>query len=233
MNAGWRSSALRNGLGHKVANDQTAQQRQLSMKEVSDSGNDGHRQGLRASPVHDIGQWHGVVLFTVQHQRARVQFWRNRCDGESARGRADQHQLLRRVVGAQRFDGMACNKCAKRKPGERKWPRIIACSSMGDDGQEVLQLTAPFVVNPLRAPDTPKIKTQHTPAALHKGPSQGLHHFIVHGAAKQRMRVGYDGYAAQRFALCQSWQVFQRLDRTSRALHNKFTGLDIHRHAIF
>ena len=47
------------------------------------------------------------------------------------------------------------------------------------------------------------------------------------------MRVGYDGYAAQRFALCQSWQVFQRLDRTSRALHNKFTGLDIHRYAIF
>ncbi len=99
---------------------------------------------------------------------------------------------------------------------------------MGDDSQQVLQLTAPFVVNPCRAPDAPKIKTQRTPATLHKAPSQCLHHFVVHGAAKQRMRVGYDGYATRHFALRQRGQIFQRLDRASRALHNKLTGLDIH-----
>jgi hypothetical protein len=42
-----------------------------------------------------------------------------------------------------------------------------------------------------------------------------LHHFVVHGAAKQRVRMGDDGYTALRLRVI--WVVTHGLQRTSGA----------------
>ena len=58
----------------QVAHHQTSQKGQLSVKEVRASGHHGDGQRLGARPVHRIGQWHGVVQFAVNHQRAVMGF---------------------------------------------------------------------------------------------------------------------------------------------------------------
>ena len=47
----------------------------------------------------------------------------------------------------------------------------------------------------LAGADTAKVKAHHFPAGLHKSTRQSLHHFVVHGAAKQRVRMGDDRHA--------------------------------------
>jgi len=40
------------------------------MKEMAATGHDSHREALGPGPVHHIGQRHGIVLLTMQYQRA-------------------------------------------------------------------------------------------------------------------------------------------------------------------
>ena len=62
----------------------------------------------------------------------------------------------------------------------------------------------------------------------HEGPRQGLHHLVVHGAAKQRVGVGNDGNAARGRALGQHGGVAHRLDGAGGAGEGQAFGLGIH-----
>ena len=69
---------------------------------------------------------------------------------------------------------------------------------MPHHGQQVLQFTATFVVAAGADAHTAKVKTHRCPAALGEGAGQRLHHLVVHGAAKQRVRVGDHRHAPGR-----------------------------------
>ena len=63
---------------------------------------------------------------------------------------------------------------------------------------------------------------------LHQGAGEGLHHFVVHGAAVQGMGVGHHGdpFGAAR------WAVAHRLHRANHAIEGDFFGLRDHLHGL-
>ena len=90
------------------------------MKEVFNPGNHRDRQFLRASPVHDIAEGHGVILLTMDDQRARVQVLWNGCHRKPAGGSADQHDAGQRALRCKLRHRMAGNECTKRKACQRQ-----------------------------------------------------------------------------------------------------------------
>jgi len=66
------------------------------------------------------------------------------------------------------------------------------------------------------ATHAPKVKPHRRPAALNKGSRQRLHHLVVHGAAKQRVRMGNDGHATGAANWCVNCD-FKRTHRTLKA----------------
>ena len=80
----------------------------------------------------------------------------------------------------------------------------------------------------------PEVESQRAPAALHEGACQRLHHFVAHGAAKKRMRMGDHGQAARGLAagLAGAGAVQQRLNGSGLALQGERLGVSVHGLAI-
>ena len=72
-------------------------------------------------------------------------------------------------------------------------------------------LTAPFVIDAFAMTHAAEIKAHRHPASLHKGARQGLHHLVVHGAAKKRVRMGNYRYTHWRLPGLQGWHIHQGL----------------------
>ena len=66
---------------------------------------------------------------------------------------------------------------------------------MGRHRQKIIQLTAAFIVGAGAAANASEVKPYRRPAALHKGPSQGLHDLVVQGAGEQRVWMRNDRHA--------------------------------------
>jgi hypothetical protein len=94
-------------------------------------------------------------------------------------------------------------------------------------GQQILQLAAPLVVYAGAGAHTPKVEPHRRPAALHKGARQGLHHLVVHGAAKQWMGMGQDGHATGGRAVGQGRCIAGCLDGSCGAAQRQSFGLYI------
>ena len=104
--------------------------------------------------------------------------------------------------------------------GDRTFGRHLA-----QHGQHIQPLGTPFVVHSGTGTHAPKIETHRAPATLHKGPRQRLHHLVVHGAAKQGVRVGNHDHATGRGA-CRD--IALRLNGACFALEQQFFGLCVH-----
>ena len=103
-----KSGSGRYTVGRYCADYDVAQQRQLSVKEMATSGDDGHRQILRPRPVHDRAQGHRVILLTMDQQGAGFQSRRYRWQIKTACCRAHQYQMVYRALCSQpvcRCDG--------------------------------------------------------------------------------------------------------------------------------
>jgi hypothetical protein len=95
-------------MGGNSAGDDLAQKRQLSVKEMATTGKYGDREILRPRPVHHRAQRHGVILLTVDQERARLQGRRYRQQVKAARCGTHQHQMVYPALGEQpgcRCDG--------------------------------------------------------------------------------------------------------------------------------
>ena len=66
---------------------------------------------------------------------------------------------------------------------------------MCDQVAQILGLAPAVIKMPRRPAHAAEIEAQRGPTGLHKGTGEGLDHFVVHRAAKQRMRVANDGQA--------------------------------------
>ena len=96
------------------------------------------------------------------------------------------------------------------------------------DGQSVRVLPLIFfVVHPFGGAHAAKVKAHRRPAALHKSTRQGLHHLVVHGAAKQGVGVGDDGHATRRRTVGHAGSVAGHFDGTSGALQQQAFGLRV------
>ncbi len=94
----------------------------------------------------------------------------------------------------QLSQSMASHKRAKRKPSNRQ------CTSgrhLLDHAQKVERFARASIMRTGGTAHAAEIKTHHCPPALHKGARQGLHHFVVHRATKQRVRMRHDGHTAR------------------------------------
>ena len=85
-----------------------------------------------------------------------------------------------------------------------------------------------FVVHPFRGTDTAKVETYRLPAALHKGTCQGLHHFVVHGAAKQRVRMGDHHHTTRCHTRGQLGGIHHGFDAAGGAGHHSLLGFGVH-----
>ena len=88
---------------------------------------------------------------------------------------------------------MAHHKRAKRETCQRQ--RALGRQLL-HHGQKIRPLAGACIVCTRRLADTAKVKAQRVPTTAHKGARQGLHHFVVHGAREERVRMGDDGGAA-------------------------------------
>ena len=116
---------------------------------------------------------------------------RNRRDRKPAGGGTDQHQAVDLTLLLQGGQSVCGDKGAERKTRQRQSPGRCG---IPDHGQHVQQFAAAFVMAALAAAHTPKVKADRRPATLGEGAGQCLHHLVVHGAAKQRMRMGNHGH---------------------------------------
>ena len=93
---------------------------------------------------------------------------------------------------------------------------------------EIEKLAPAAIVLAHTGPDPTEVKTHHLPIGLHQGAGEGLHHFVVHGAAVQGMGVGHHGdpFGAAR------WAVAHRLHRANHAIEGDFFGLRDHLHGL-
>ena len=227
-------SEIRCGADLQVADYQTAQKRQLSMKEVRTSRNHGHWKCLGSRPVHHINQRNRVIVLAVQHQRARMQGVRHRSHIKTRGGSAHQNQLLGRTLCAQRLNCVADYKRAEREPCQRQ--RSLCCgTTLGcvvDNRHQILQLASPRIVGSFSGPNAAKIEPHSAPPALNESTGQRLNHFVVHGSGEQGVRVRNDGHATWHCAWRQTWHVFQRFNRAHRASQHQSTGLLVHGNAI-
>lgn len=177
--------------GAEVAGDQPFQQGQLSVEEMAAIGNNCYRQYLRPCPIHHGLQRHGIVFITMQYQRALMgssgQDRRRKAAGRST----DQHHFLHPPLVPQRRYRMGGHKGPERESSQRQ--RALG-RNLVHYLQQILRFTLTSIVYPLAGADAPKVKANGFPPRLNKGPRQRLHHFVVHGAAKQRMGVGNHGH---------------------------------------
>ena len=182
-----------------MARHQTAQQSQLSVKKMRASRHDGNWQRLRPRPIEHINQGDGIVVLPVYDQRRLMQVQRQRSNLEAARSSAHQHDFFDFPRATQGLYGPAGDKCAKRESSQGQWPG--GCTLTGY-GKQIVKLPAPLVINARTAADAPEIESYCVPARLDKGARQRLYHFVVHSAAKKRMRMGNDRYATRELAHC-------------------------------
>ncbi len=201
---------------------QVAQKRQLSMKEMLYSGDYSHWQGLGTRPIEHISQGDGVVHLAMQDLRAVMQPRGNCGDLKARRRSPDEHQLLDRATWRQRGYRMACHKRAERKP--RKCQRPVG-SHLRHYIQQIKHLSTPFVVDALTFTHTPEIKAHGAPATLYKRPPQGLHHLVVHRAAKHRVRVGNDGGTCQIAITGLCRRIDEQLQKPDGSLNRQTLGL--------
>ena len=61
--------------------------------------------------------------------------------------------------------------------------------------QHVFEFATALVMRPSATANAPKIKPYGSPTALCESPRKRLHHFVVHGAAKERVRMSDDHHA--------------------------------------
>ena len=139
--------------------------------------------------------------------------------------RAHKHYLFNSALGPQRLHGMAGDKGAERKPGQRQ---SALRRYLLHHGQQVLQLATAFVVHPFRGTHAAKVETHRLPAALHKGTRQGLHHFVVHGAAKQRVRMGDHHHTTRCHTRGQLGGIHHGFDAAGGAGHHSLLGFGVH-----
>ncbi len=156
------------------------------MKEMTPCWNDRHWEQLWSGPIQHARQGDSVVLFAMDHQGLFVCIQRQ-CRCRKFRNcRANQNGFLHPTSGPQIIQGLACHKGAKRKTSQCQG--AIGCDLVHQI-QQVLRLANSVIVNTLTLPHAAKIETQAMPARLDKCARQGLHHFVVHGAAIKRMGV--------------------------------------------
>ena len=156
------------------------------MKEMTAARDNRNRKCLRPGPIHHGGQLYGVVLLAVQDERSGVRISSDRRSHRPADAGADQHQAgdVARIRKSRVC--MSRNKCAKRKPREANRP--LRCGS-GDYRQHVFKLAPALVMLTFSAANTAKVEAYSRPATLREGTGQGLHNFVVHAAAEQRVRM--------------------------------------------
>mgnify|MGYP000305318772 CR=1 FL=1 len=100
--------------------DQMAQQRQLSVKEMFNTWNDCHGQGLWSGPVHHTGQWHRIVNFAMHDQCFFMHVWRHRCDVEPGGCCSNQNNFVQMRVKSPLRQGMAGDISTKRKTSQSR-----------------------------------------------------------------------------------------------------------------
>ena len=125
----------------------------------------------------------------------------------------------------QRFGG---HKGPKRKPGQGQGANR---RQVLNHRQEVLSLANAVIVHPLGVTHPPEVEANRRPPLRHKGPGQRLNHLVVHGAAKQRVRMRNHGHAFCRHAWrCSIWcrRIHQDFNSTRGALDPKFLRTGVH-----
>ena len=109
---------------------------------------------------------------------------------------------------------MAGDERAKRKTGQRQFAlRRTVCHHR----EQIIQLATAIVVRANTGAHTSKVEADGAPAALHKRARHGLHHLVIHGPAKQRVRVRNDRYATGNRARRQRGLIAHSLNLTGRA----------------
>jgi hypothetical protein len=180
----------------QVAHHQVFQKRQLSVKEMPATGDDCDRQYLGPRPVHHRGQRHGVVLLAMHHQRAQVRLGRHRGHVKRLAPCPPARRLVTRALRPQRASAWLVTKAPNENPASAIAPPLGAtCSTTASRS---CSSPRPSSCTPGAGAHAAKVEAHRRPAALHKGARQGLHHLVVHGAAKQRVGVGNHGDAARR-----------------------------------
>ncbi len=199
------------------------------MKEMSATGHDCHRECLGARPVHHGGQGHGVVLLAMDNQRAAMGLGRHGRDGEAAGGRPHEHGALDVTRAPEPLQGVAGDEGAEGEPRQRD---RTGGRCLVDDREQVVQLSAAFVVGAGAAADAPEIEAHGRPPTRDEGPGERLHDLVVHGAAEERMGMGDHGHAERGAAPGRGGRVAQRLDGAGRAGESQAFSLGVHLSAV-
>ena len=139
--------------------------------------------------------------------------------------RTHKNYLFDSTLCPQCLHGVAGDKGTKREPGQRQ---SALRRHLLHHGQQVLQLAPAFVVHPFRGTHAAKVETHRLPAALHKGTCQGLHHFVVHGAAKQRVRMGDHHHTTRCHTRGQLGGIHHGFDAAGGAGHHSLLGFGVH-----
>ena len=139
--------------------------------------------------------------------------------------RAKPFQLALLHQNIQRFGG---HKGPKRKPSQGQGANR---RQVLNHRQKVLRLANAVIVHPLGVTHPPEVEASRRPPLRHKGPGQRLNHLVVHGAAKQRVRMRNHGHAFCRHAWrCSIWcrRIHQDFNSTRGALDPKFLRTGVH-----
>ena len=156
------------------------------MEEMVRARHHGDRQVLRLRPGQHVREQHGRILLAMDQDR----IGRHRQRFQVLHREAHQHHAFR--LHALGEPGLDCR--TEGKTGEHG----LCTSRIGNDGGEVFELAAPFVVRSLARADAAEIWPPGAVAEFDEGARQRLRDLVVQGAAEQRVRVRDDSHAARR-----------------------------------
>lgn len=226
MRAGRNASSGDVG-GCQVAHDKVFQQRQLAVEKMLHVGHNGHGQALGTSPVEHRCQRYGVVVLAMYDQGATVRGTGQRGAAKTAGCSANESDFVDTPTVPQAFDGVGNDESSKGKT--RKCQRFICGCGLCDDGQGIFEFATACVVLTSASAHATKVKAHGSPAALYEGTRQGLHDFVVHGAAKQRVGMSDEGSAAWQWCgIGGGGQVQQGFNEASATVQGQGLSLSIH-----